>query len=44
MPIAASRVMLVCPRCSEPTRVAKKLVQDKNVRVCKNCEEIIDKV
>jgi|SRR3989339_1827901 len=44
LPIAASRVMLVCPRCNEPTRVAKKMVQEKNLRVCKKCDEIIDKV
>lgn len=35
----ASKAMLVCPRCSEPTRVARK----DGVRVCKACSEIIDK-
>ncbi|MBM3464591.1 MAG: 50S ribosomal protein L24 [Armatimonadetes bacterium] len=45
MPLAASNVMLVCPRCSKPTRQAHKPVdQDgdtRNVRVCKKCGEEI---
>lgn len=44
MPIFASKTMLVCPRCSEPTRPQLKLVGDKRVRVCRSCEEMIDKV
>lgn len=41
-PIASSNVMLVCSKCSQPTRVAKKLVDDKYRRACKKCGEIID--
>jgi len=37
------KVMLVCPRCSEPTRIRKTRVEDKAVRLCVKCEEIIDK-
>lgn len=44
LPLFASKVMLVCPRCSQPTRVASKVVEDKRRRMCKECEEIIDKV
>jgi large subunit ribosomal protein L24 len=44
LPVKVSRVMLVCPRCGDPTRVGKKLIQDRMVRVCRRCEEIIDKV
>ena len=44
LPLSVSKVMLVCPRCSEPTRVSKKLIGGKHVRVCKQCEEIMDKV
>ena len=36
-PIYASKVMVVCPKCGKPTRVAHKLVDGKNVRVCKKC-------
>lgn len=43
-PLFASKVMLVCPRCSQPARVGSKRVQDHNVRVCNKCDEIIDKV
>jgi len=44
MPLFASKVMLVCPRCSQPTRIAARVVDGKKVRVCKKCAEIIDKV
>ena len=36
-PIYACKVMVVCPKCGKPTRVAHKLVDGKNVRVCKKC-------
>ena len=35
--IDASNVMVVCPKCGKPTRVAHKLENGKNVRVCKKC-------
>ncbi len=42
-PIYASKVMLVCPNCSQRTRVGFKVVEGKKVRYCKKCGEIIDK-
>ena len=37
-PIYACKVMVVCPKCSKPTRVAHKVGADgKKVRVCKHC-------
>ena len=36
-PIYASKVMVVCPKCGKPTRVASKMNGDKKVRVCKKC-------
>ena len=36
-PIYASKVMVVCPKCGKPTRVAHKLDGGKKVRVCKKC-------
>ena len=37
-PIYACKVMVVCPKCSKPTRVAQKLTAEgKKVRVCKHC-------
>ena len=37
-PLYASKVMAVCPKCKEPTRVAYK-VDDKGekTRVCRHC-------
>ncbi len=36
-PIYACKVMVVCPKCGKPTRVAHKADGGKNVRVCKKC-------
>ena len=41
-PIDISNVMLVCPKCSEPTRVKVQRDEDGARRVCKNCEALID--
>ena len=35
--VDASTVMLVCPKCSEPTRVGHAVADGKKVRVCKKC-------
>ena len=46
----ASKVMLVCPKCGKATRVGHKLAhsarknKDVNVRACKKCGEMLDKV
>lgn len=37
-PIYACKVMVVCPKCNKPTRVAHKIGADgKKSRVCKHC-------
>jgi large subunit ribosomal protein L24 len=41
-PIDISNVMLVCPKCSEATRVAVQRDEDGVHRVCKSCEALID--
>ena len=41
-PIDISNVMLVCPKCSETTRVAVQRDEDGIRRVCKNCQALID--
>ncbi|MCD6463000.1 MAG: 50S ribosomal protein L24 [Thermotogae bacterium] len=43
-PIYACKVMVVCPSCDKPTRVGYKFVDDRKVRYCKKCGEIIDQV
>jgi large subunit ribosomal protein L24 len=40
----ASKVMLVCPRCNEPSRVKRKEVEGKTARACVRCGEVVDKV
>lgn len=51
LPIDASNVMLVCPKCGQPTRVAHKINKEQNengkevrkmIRVCKKCNAEID--
>jgi large subunit ribosomal protein L24 len=42
-PIHVSNVMLVCPSCNQPTRIAHKQSEKHSVRACKHCGEIIDK-
>jgi large subunit ribosomal protein L24 len=41
-PIHISNVMLVCPKCSKPTRVRLSREGGKAVRVCKKCDSLID--
>ena len=49
--IDASNVMVICPKCGQPTRIAHKIAEvtgkdgkakQKSVRVCKKCNEQID--
>ena len=43
MPMAASKVMPVCPSCDKPTRVAVKILDDgSKSRVCKHCEGMLN--
>src|SRR3989339_1392260 len=39
-PVPISKVMLVCPKCQQPTRPKyDKLSDGKKVRVCRRCNE-----
>lgn len=40
-PLDISNVMLVCPKCSKPTRVGFKLLDNKKSRICRKCKNII---
>ncbi|OQA16612.1 MAG: 50S ribosomal protein L24 [Firmicutes bacterium ADurb.Bin356] len=40
--IHASNVMLICPKCSKPTRVGHAFEGEKKVRVCKKCGKSMD--
>jgi len=40
-----SKVALICPRCSQPSRVGRREFEEgKRVRFCRRCKEIVDKV
>jgi large subunit ribosomal protein L24 len=43
-PLHASNVQLVCPECSKPTRIGRKILGDgRKVRICRKCEGVVDK-
>lgn len=42
-PIHISNVMLICPKCSKPTRIGNTVYDDgRKLRTCKKCKEVID--
>jgi large subunit ribosomal protein L24 len=43
LPLSLSKVMLVCPRCDQPTRIRHQALTDgSRIRVCRNCNEPIE--
>jgi len=41
-PILASKVMIICPHCTQPTRVKHGIAGDgRSVRLCANCGETL---
>ncbi|MFH1612990.1 MAG: 50S ribosomal protein L24 [bacterium] len=40
-PIHVSNLMLICNKCNRPVRIRHKKIEDKNVRVCIKCDEVI---
>jgi large subunit ribosomal protein L24 len=44
-PISLSNVMYYCANCSKPVRLGTKALADgRRVRVCRKCQEVIEKV
>jgi large subunit ribosomal protein L24 len=42
-PVHISNLMLVCPKCTNTVRVAKKTLDDgSKVRICKKCSESVE--
>ncbi len=41
-PIDRSNLMLVCPKCDKPTRIATSRFEGSKARTCKKCKEVID--
>lgn len=40
--VHVSNVMIVCPKCSQPTRIGRRREDGARVRVCKKCNNDID--
>lgn len=40
-PVPLSAVQLICKSCGKPTRVGWRLDQDKKVRICRKCQQVI---
>lgn len=36
--VSISNVMLVCPKCGNPSRVGYKMTDDVKMRICKKCK------
>ena len=42
-PIHVSNLMIVCPKCTNTVRVARKMLDDgSKVRICKKCSESVE--
>jgi large subunit ribosomal protein L24 len=41
-PVSIANVMLVCPKCKQPTRISVQRVDDGVHRVCKQCQALVD--
>ena len=41
-PISIANVMVVCPKCNKPTRIAISRDGEKAERVCKECNSVLD--
>lgn len=37
-PLTVENVMLICPKCHQPTRVGYKVEEGKKRRICKKCQ------
>ena len=37
-PLPVTNVMVMCPKCKQPTRVGVKVLKESKVRVCKKCK------
>jgi len=40
-PLAASKVMIVCPNCKAPTRIGGRMEGTRKIRYCKKCKAAI---
>jgi large subunit ribosomal protein L24 len=43
LPVSLAKVMLFCPNCKKPARTSSEETANGRVRICKKCQEVIDK-
>jgi large subunit ribosomal protein L24 len=41
-PIKLAKLMLICPKCTKPTRVGIRKVEGERARYCKKCQEQLE--
>jgi large subunit ribosomal protein L24 len=41
-PMNLSKVMLICPNCGKPTRVAREITENGILRKCKKCGKLMN--
>lgn len=41
-PIHISNLVLICPKCGKKVKVKKDKIENRRVRICKECGEIIE--
>ena len=42
-PVQVSNLMVVCEKCARPVRVGYKEIKGRKYRVCRKCNEVLDK-
>ena len=40
-PISIAKIMLICSKCNQPTRIGWQINKNKKLRICKKCKSII---
>jgi len=40
-PLSVSKVVLICPKCNQQTRVGYKITGKEKMRICRKCKETI---
>lgn len=41
-PVHVSNLVLICPKCGKKVQVKKERVEKRRVRICRECQEIIE--
>lgn len=42
-PLDISNLALLCPKCGKMTKVRREVIEGKRTRICKLCQEVIDR-